>query len=313
MPKISVITPVYNSERYLHQCVDSIIGQTFNDIEIILVDDGSTDSSANICDMYALHDSRIKVIHNKNSGMGVSYNLGIKAAKGDYIGFIESDDFADPKMFEALYNLAEQHNKPDIVKSSWWQYYSKSKTANKDTTLDEYKSDKIVNIKNDPWILTKQFTVWSAIYKRDFLINNNIKYLETPGASYQDVGFTYKAFCKASNIIITPDAYIYYRQDNENSSVNSKEKSEVIFNEYAEVDLFFEDNPDIKQLANEQKLIKQFYDYNWNYYRVAEYLKHDFIKHFARDFKKYRDSGELTPFFYSNINAQFLNNIMNLV
>ena len=93
MPKISVIVPIYNSEKYLQECLNSIVSQTLNDIEIILVDDGSTDSSPQICDEYAKRDSRIKVIHKENAGMGVSYNMGMDSAQGEYIGFIESDDF----------------------------------------------------------------------------------------------------------------------------------------------------------------------------------------------------------------------------
>ena len=107
MPKVSIITPIYNAEMYLEQCLYSIISQTLKDIEIILIDDGSTDSSPAICDKYAQLDSRIKVIHKNNAGMGVSYNTGIDNTNGEYIGFLESDDFANDNMFEDLYNLAK--------------------------------------------------------------------------------------------------------------------------------------------------------------------------------------------------------------
>ena len=313
MSKISIITPVYNSEKYLHQCIESIVNQTLEDIEIILIDDGSTDSSGEICEEYTKKDKRIKVIHNKNLGLGISYNLGIDTASGEYIGFIESDDYVQNNMFEELFSISLENNKPDIVKSAWYDVYEKDNQIIKDSQMLEFDSGIKFNIKEHPNLLTKQATVWSAVYRTDFLKNNNIRYLQTPGASYQDVSFSYKVFTLSESIVVTSNAYLYYRKDNEASSINSNEKSEVIFNEYEEVDRFFNQNPDIKKWANEYKLIKQYYDYNWNYNRVAIQLKHDFIKHFAQDFKNYRDRGELTDKFYAKINGDFLNNIMNLV
>ena len=105
-PKVSIIVPIYNVEKYLRQCLDSIVNQTLKDIEIILVDDGSTDSCPSICDEYASKDKRIIVIHKENAGLGAAYNTGLDIAKGDYIGFVESDDFIELNMYEELYNKA---------------------------------------------------------------------------------------------------------------------------------------------------------------------------------------------------------------
>ena len=300
MTKVSVITPIYNSEQYIDRCVQSLLNQTLRDIEIILVDDGSTDSSGKLCDKYASEDSRVRVIHNKNSGMGVSYNTGIKLANGEYIGFLESDDAAQENMFEDLYDLAKKQDL-DIAKSAWFNYFSKQDYTQKDGQLLNYNSYDIFDIKRNPNILLVQFSVWSAIYRTAFLHSKNIYYLETPGASYQDVAFSYKAFCSADRISITPNAYVYYTRDNENSSVNSKQKAEVIFNEYKEVDDFFKNNPDVKNYANNAKLIKQYYDYEWNYNRIAEEFKPDFIQRYAEDFRKYKNNGELNGAFYTNI------------
>lgn len=114
MKKISVIIPVYNVEKYLFRCVDSIIGQTYHNIEIILVDDGSTDSSPKICDEYQKIDKRVKVIHKKNSGAASSRNIGLANAKGDYIAFIDSDDYIELDMYENMMKINEEYN-CDIV------------------------------------------------------------------------------------------------------------------------------------------------------------------------------------------------------
>lgn len=110
MPEISIIVPVFNVESYLRKCVDSLINQTFADIEIILVDDGSTDNSANICDEYSLKDKRIKVIHKENGGLSDARNAGLEVCKGEYIGFVDGDDYVSESMYQILYDRAIQFN-----------------------------------------------------------------------------------------------------------------------------------------------------------------------------------------------------------
>ena len=128
-PKVSVVVPIYNVEKYLRQCLDSIVNQTLKDIEIICVDDGSTDSSPEIIQEYAAKDSRVKVITKPNSGYGNSMNRGFDLAEGEYVGIVESDDYAELDMFEKLYQRAEK-NKLDVVKSGYYFYYSVPKERN---------------------------------------------------------------------------------------------------------------------------------------------------------------------------------------
>ena len=108
-PLISVIVPVYNVEKYLAKCIDSIIAQTYTNLEILLVDDGATDSSGAICDEYAQKESRIRVIHKENGGLSDARNRGIAEARGEYLGFIDSDDYIDVDMYELLYNLIQKY------------------------------------------------------------------------------------------------------------------------------------------------------------------------------------------------------------
>ena len=110
MTLISVIVPVYKAEKYIERCIFSILRQTFQNIEVILVDDGSPDKSGEICDMWALKDKRIKVIHQKNAGAGAARNAGLRVAKGEYIGFVDSDDWIEPQMYEVMYNAIEKYS-----------------------------------------------------------------------------------------------------------------------------------------------------------------------------------------------------------
>ena len=109
-PKVSIIVPVYNVEKYIRRCIDSLKNQTLEDIEIILVDDSSTDSSLEICKKAAEEDSRIKVIHKVNEGAGLARNAALEIAEGEYIGFADSDDYIDKEMYKTLYEKAEQYN-----------------------------------------------------------------------------------------------------------------------------------------------------------------------------------------------------------
>ena len=114
--KISVIVPVYNTEKYLPRCIDSILAQTFTDFELLLIDDGSTDNSGRICGEYALKDKRIKVVHKENGGVSRARNLGIDNAQGEYLSFIDSDDYIRPTMYSELIAIADKYN-VDLVSS----------------------------------------------------------------------------------------------------------------------------------------------------------------------------------------------------
>lgn len=110
MPKVSIIVPVYNAEKYLYRCIDSILRQTLTDIEVILVDDGSSDSSGKICEEYARKDSRLQVIHQKNAGVAVARNTGLDIASGEYIAFVDSDDYIEPNMYQSMMQVANQYD-----------------------------------------------------------------------------------------------------------------------------------------------------------------------------------------------------------
>ncbi len=227
MPKISVVVPIYNVEKYLRECLDSIINQTFKDIEIILVDDGSPDNCPQICDEYAEKDERVKVIHKSNGGYGSAVNLGIEKATGEYIGIIESDDWIEPDMYEKLYKNAKE-NDTDITKCAFYYYNSylpkfqqnRLQILNNRTILDSPSG--VFKINDYPFLVVFHSSVWAGIYKSEFIKQQ--KFIEK--GSYQDMPFTYEAFCRAQKISVVPKAFVHYRQEpKQKSSMMSKGNS----------------------------------------------------------------------------------------
>ena len=305
MPELSVIVPIYNVEKYLPQCLDSILAQSMTDFEIICVNDGSKDHSQEILDAYKEKDRRIKVFHRQNSGYGASMNFGLSVAAGKYIAIVESDDFIAGNMFEELLTLAA-NNDADIVKSDFFYYFSAKNQIRTGGKIDRLLSQKVINARRYPRILKINPSIWSAIYKRSFLQETQISFLETPGASFQDTSFAFKTLALAKRIVFTPRAYLYYRQDNENSSVHSKEKVFMICEEFNEITDFLNRHPDLKSHFNSVKLIKQYQTYMWNLSRIDEKFRDEFIEIFAETFRNFYNAGEITDAFYKKIGRKDL-------
>lgn len=240
-PKVSILVPIYNVEKFLPQCLESLIHQTLEDIEIICLDDGSTDNSPEIIRKYAKQDTRIRIITKKNTGYGDTMNLGISVAKGMYIGIVESDDFASLEMFKKLFDLAVKYN-VEIVKSRFWLYWDDI-GKRQSSKIPFLKYDAVIKPTDYPNIFT-EISIWSAIYKRSFLINNTITFQTTPGASYQDASFAFKALAKVNAIYFTSEAFLNYRQDNPNSSVKATSWEKIMYSigEVKETERFLKNN-----------------------------------------------------------------------
>ena len=290
MAKISVLVPIFNVETYLEQCLDSLLVQSFQDIEIICADDGSTDRSGAIVDAYAAKDPRIKVIHKVNTGYGNNMNVALDAATGDYVAILESDDFAEPYMLEKLY-LAAQESGADVVKGEYFRYTQKG---------DEH-SDRLVNfpqkeafsVKEYPHLLDLADTIWSCLYKREFLEKNNIRFHETPGASYQDISFALQNWMHAEKVYCIPEAVLHYRMDNAGSSMNNPDKLYCVFEEYhwAEEKIA---NVLEKEVGLEQHFVATKYrDYFNHYHRVAANYQYVFLQKAAEEFAADRKEGRV--------------------
>ena len=300
MPKVSILVPVYNVERYLRECLDSLINQTLKDIEIICINDGSTDNSLEILKEYAQNDKRIKIIDKQNTGYGASMNIGLDNAQGEYIGIVEPDDFVKNTMFEDLYALADKNNL-DTVKSDFYYYTDKTKQARQAGGIKKKNTGHVLSIKDDVYILKSRPSIWSSIYGKEFLKENDIRFLETSGASYQDTSFAFKTLSTAKRLMFTNKAYLYYRQDNENSSIKSKSKVYAICDEWEEITKYIDERPKIKEIVNDVKLSTQFNAYRWNAIRIDENFKDEFIDKYQKTFKEYFDNNLIGKGFYKKV------------
>jgi glycosyltransferase involved in cell wall biosynthesis len=289
MTKVSVLVPIYNVEQYLPECLDSLCAQTLKNIEIICINDGSTDASGAILDEYAKNNSNIVVINKKNSGYGDSMNRGLEAATGEYIGIVESDDYIDANGFEKLYELARKTD-ADIVKANYY-YHSDDKDEIHEVVKNQ-KLNKAITISDDYNILIEEPGIWSAIYRRDFLNDNKIRFRTTPGASYQDTGFFFKTACAAKKIVYTKNAYLHYRTDNANSSVKSLEKVNYVVEEYADIEKYLE-KCDISDEVKYTIQAAKFGAFHWNLQRLPKDLAQEFIVTIKNDFAKADKAGLL--------------------
>lgn len=220
-PLVSVVVPVYNIERYLPACLDSLLAQTLRSIEIICVNDGSTDASPAILNRYAKRDGRLRVIDGPNGGYGHAVNRGIEAARGEYVGIVESDDLIDRHMFEDLLAAATlpDGTRADVVKSSYWNYYDLDDGTEPyiepSNLMNKMPAEPCVfNVHDNCEVLFHHPSIWSAIYRRDFLDEKGIRMIEPPGAGWADNPWFFETLCQARQISWIPGAYYYYRQTN---------------------------------------------------------------------------------------------------
>lgn len=204
MPLISVVIPVYNVEEYLPRCMASVLAQSYGNLDIILIDDGSTDNSGHICDQYAGQDSRIRVIHKKNGGLSDARNKGIESAKGQYITFIDSDDSIDEDMIEYLYCLLKKHG-CRMSLSSHYVVYNREERAVAEKMPDEKLSDKEC-IKRMCYQGSIDTSAWAKLY--EISVFKTIRYPK--GKLFEDIGTTYKTFLECKEIACGYQAKYYY-------------------------------------------------------------------------------------------------------
>ena len=230
MPKVSVIIPVYNVELYLRQCLDSVINQTLQDIEIILVDDGSTDSSLSICNEYANKDERITVLQQRNKGAGAARNKGLKIAKGEYLSILDSDDYFELDMLEVMYNQAKKDDLDILICDSQDFEMHSQRICNNTSVRKELLPDKKIFCYLDIPKYVFGFCVgwsWDKLYKRDFVINNNLKFQNL--RSTNDMFFVFMSLVLAKRISYIDKILVTHRQNRPNQLSKTRDKDPFCF------------------------------------------------------------------------------------
>lgn len=301
-PKVSVIVPVYNNEVFVVSCIKSLLAQTLQDIEVIAINDGSTDNSSEILHRFADSDSRLIVVDKENGGYGIGINTGLDMARGEYVTILESDDFADLDMLETLVNYADAFNL-EVVRANFYLYWAKKiKNDHLLELFGNHECDRIIDpsIRDNQHCFYVQPALWSAIYRNDFIRKNNLRLLETPGAAYQDTAFNFKIWACAKRVMFVHKPFVHYRQDNEASSINNPGKVNTICLEYAEIRRWLrEDRPDLHDSLSPVATKMMCDAYTWNAGRVADEYRLAFVKRFGAEYAEAKAAGEVDPLLFA--------------
>ena len=287
--KVSVILPSLNVAMYIEECMESVLRQSLQDIEIICVDAGSDDGTLEVLKKYAAADKRVKVILSDKKSYGYQLNLGIDAACGEYIGIVDTDDYVPEEMYGELYHKAKE-NKADFVKADFYRFTGngcKRKKTLCRLTEDMSYYNRVINIEKEPECFLFPMNTWSGIYNKKFLSDHGIVHNESEGASFQDNGFWFQTFMYAKRAFFLNKPYYRNRRDNPASSVYSKDKVYCVCEEYR----FIED------ILNKERRYFETYKYvftyiyfqvcKWNLYRIASAYRKDFLERFAEDFERF--------------------------
>lgn len=271
--KISIIVPIYNAAKYLPKCIESLINQTYENLEIILVDDGSTDESGKIADDYSKKDNRIKVIHKEHGGNTEGRNIALKAATGKFIGFVDNDDFIEADMYELLLSTLYNYD-ADIVQCAYYR-------INEDNEiLPKYYSGKTKQFNNisafEELIKRKGFKnpVWNKIYKKD--LTEGISF--PVGRLNKDIIFNYKTFARAKKLVSIdiPKYYYLKRKDSIYGTYKYLENMDPFHNFIERLDFISKNFPQLFNIAQ-----KELYFDSLIYYKILK-------KNFTRDKDKKR-------------------------
>ena len=246
-PKVSILIPIYNTEKYLRECLDSVISQTLEDIEIICVNDGSTDGSKAILQEYAGKDSRIKHIDKQNGGYGSAMNVGLKHVTGQYIGIVEPDDYISPDMYQRLYQEAEKY-RADVVKSNFTNFFDLQNGEKSPKPYINNWFSESRKIPESPFKITEcaaflsfHPSIWSCIYRTGFISKNHIDFQEIKGAGWSDNLFQVKTLVLAEKIAYIDEAFYFYRRRNIDDVKDLKDFT-IPFDRTHEIHQWFNEN-----------------------------------------------------------------------
>lgn len=220
-PLVTVIMPSLNVKAYIKPCIDSVIGQSLHELEILCIDAGSTDGTLEILREYALLDERVKIISSSVKSYGRQVNMGISLAKGKYVAVVETDDYIGSSMYEKLYTLAEDYQL-DFVKADFMgfrmlhngkPYYDQGRVW-----VNDELYGKVISVKDYPQLYVRDVNIWKGLYNKRFLAAHKIMLNETPGAAFQDIGFGHMLLLYAKRGMYIRNIFYFYRRDSAGSS-----------------------------------------------------------------------------------------------
>ena len=272
-PKVSIIMPIYNVEKYLQQSLTSVCNQTMREIEIICINDGSSDSSLEILNYFASKDSRIKIFTTKNMGYGHAMNLGLEMSNGEYIGIVEPDDYVDCNMFEYLYDVAKLKS-VDIVKADFRRFKT-------------------------------------PLNSEMITVSNNIRFNESCGASFQDNGFWFQTLCFCNAIYYVQIPFYMNRRDNENSSVNQLENIYSANKEFEFIYNIINNSSEMKKKFLNGYHIKKYQTYKFNLNRCSENMIREYVECISNEWGKDIEKGELRKEIFKNEEWEEIMQIVN--
>lgn len=254
MPKVSVIVPIYNVEKYLEKCINSLLSQTLEDIQIILVNDGSKDNSGNIAKEYEKNNkNRIIYVEKENGGLSDARNYGLKYATGDFVAFLDSDDYIEKNAYEEMYNKAIEENADYVECDFIWEFPDKNRV------------DKQYTYKNKKEMLSfVRVVAWNKLIKRQLIIDNNLKFPK--GLRYEDVEFTYKLIPFINKFTYVDKPFIHYVQREGSIANVQNERTAEIFTVLDNVIEFYKENNIYDEYRDEL-------EYNYARYLLCSSLK----------------------------------------
>ena len=292
-PTVSILVPVYNVERYLAQCLDSLCAQTLHDIEIICIDDGSTDSSPSIMADYAVRDGRIRVITKSNTGYGDSMNRGLAEADGAWVGICEPDDFCDKRMYATLVSAGERHG-CDMVKSNYREHSNDSRRDPTHEVLAGFPYNRAFSPRERIEALYIDPTIWTGLYRSNMLAENGVAFTPSPGASYQDASFAHQCWMSAQRVVFLKQGFYHYRIDNAASSSKSGDKVFAVCEEY-DRSITFARRRGAEDFAlfGPRLTVLRFGVYVWNYNRISVDHHIEFAERWIADVVRASEEGVL--------------------
>ena len=296
---ISIIVPIHNTKKYLKECLNSILKQTYPNLEILCID-SSTDDSSKIIESFAKRDKRIIHIKDSNNSYGYKLNKGIQLSKGDYIGIVDSDDYIDKDFYkEAKIEISSDKN-IEFIKFDYYSFCinnSIKRFTYHHNLIDRNLYNRIISAKRMPDILSKSdVSIWSGLYRKKFLIKNNIMLFESPGASFQDAGFAILTHLYASKIKYIEKAYYYYRHNNPDASSSEYKNPYVLIDEYRNIEKNIEKNCNLPSDLKKQLSFRKISAYWWNFNRLNTSLSIKFLNKILKEIKSLSDLYDEMPY-----------------